>query len=86
MFKSGVARTFGRSAFARPASTILSSTRSAVGNNALRALSARYASTEAGKTGKIHQVIGAVVDVKFDTEQLPAILNALETENGATFG
>ncbi|KMU84955.1 ATP synthase subunit beta [Coccidioides immitis H538.4] len=82
MFKSGVARTFGRSAFARPASTILSSTRSAVGNNALRALSARYASTEAGKTGKIHQVIGAVVDVKFDTEQLPAILNALETENG----
>ncbi|WP_136651762.1 F0F1 ATP synthase subunit beta [Paracoccus aeridis] len=31
-------------------------------------------------TGKITQVIGAVVDVKFD-DQLPAILNALETEN-----
>ncbi|GMG82483.1 F0F1 ATP synthase subunit beta [Paralimibaculum aggregatum] len=30
--------------------------------------------------GKIAQVIGAVVDVKFD-EHLPAILNALETEN-----
>ena len=31
-------------------------------------------------TGMITQVIGAVVDVKFD-DQLPAILNALETEN-----
>ncbi|MBV0891593.1 F0F1 ATP synthase subunit beta [Paracoccus sp. Z118] len=31
-------------------------------------------------TGKITQVIGAVVDVQFD-DQLPAILNALETEN-----
>src|SRR3954471_23808883 len=31
-------------------------------------------------TGKISQVIGAVVDVAFDGE-LPAILNALETDN-----
>ncbi|WP_308911737.1 F0F1 ATP synthase subunit beta [Pseudokordiimonas caeni] len=31
-------------------------------------------------TGRITQVIGAVVDVQFD-DQLPAILNALETEN-----
>ncbi|MDO5646748.1 F0F1 ATP synthase subunit beta [Paracoccus sp. (in: a-proteobacteria)] len=31
-------------------------------------------------TGKITQVIGAVVDVQFDSH-LPAILNALETEN-----
>ncbi|NNU15934.1 F0F1 ATP synthase subunit beta [Parvularcula sp. ZS-1/3] len=31
--------------------------------------------------GKIAQVIGAVVDVEFD-EHLPAILNALETDNG----
>ena len=31
-------------------------------------------------TGRITQVIGAVVDVQFDNE-LPAILNALETEN-----
>ena len=30
--------------------------------------------------GKITQVIGAVVDVQFD-DQLPAILNALETSN-----
>ncbi|KAI5841833.1 P-loop containing nucleoside triphosphate hydrolase protein [Morchella snyderi] len=30
--------------------------------------------------GKIHQVIGAVVDVKFDSEQLPPILNALNTD------
>lgn len=32
-------------------------------------------------TGRITQVIGAVVDVKFDTN-LPAILSALETTNG----
>jgi F-type H+-transporting ATPase subunit beta len=32
-------------------------------------------------TGHITQVIGAVIDVKFDG-QLPEILNALETENG----
>ncbi len=34
----------------------------------------------AQKTGKITQVIGAVVDVQFDGE-LPQILNAIETEN-----
>ncbi|MCY4541187.1 MAG: F0F1 ATP synthase subunit beta [Rhodobacteraceae bacterium] len=33
-----------------------------------------------GNTGRITQVIGAVVDVKFDSE-LPEILNALETRN-----
>jgi F-type H+-transporting ATPase subunit beta len=33
-------------------------------------------------TGKVTQVIGAVVDVQFENE-LPAILNALETKNGA---
>ncbi len=33
------------------------------------------------KVGQITQVIGAVVDVHFDGE-LPAILNALETDNG----
>ncbi len=34
----------------------------------------------AAATGKVTQVIGAVVDVHFD-EHLPAILNALETDN-----
>jgi F-type H+-transporting ATPase subunit beta len=34
----------------------------------------------AGATGRISQVIGAVVDVTF-TGQLPAILSALETDN-----
>ena len=33
--------------------------------------------------GKVRQVIGAVVDVQFDGH-LPAILNALETDNAAT--
>ena len=37
-------------------------------------------STAANVKGKISQVIGAVVDVEFDGH-LPAILNALETEN-----
>jgi F-type H+-transporting ATPase subunit beta len=35
----------------------------------------------AGGRGRVSQVIGAVVDVNFDGE-LPAILNALETDNG----
>src|SRR5438270_534762 len=37
--------------------------------------------TPTNQVGRITQVIGAVVDVKFDGE-LPAILNALETRNG----
>src|ERR1700738_3168999 len=36
--------------------------------------------TPANQIGRISQVIGAVVDVKFEGE-LPAILNALETSN-----
>src|SRR5690349_22559688 len=41
------------------------------------------ATAQAGsnKSGKITQVIGAVVDVQFEGN-LPAILNALETTNG----
>ncbi len=35
----------------------------------------------AKNTGKITQVNGAVVDVKFDEDKMPAILNALETDN-----
>src|SRR5512133_3187529 len=37
--------------------------------------------TSANQTGRITQVIGAVVDVQFEGH-LPAILNALETNNG----
>src|SRR5919199_636750 len=36
--------------------------------------------TGSNQIGRITQVIGAVVDVQFE-EHLPAILNALETEN-----
>ncbi|MBO6717187.1 MAG: F0F1 ATP synthase subunit beta [Rhizobiaceae bacterium] len=36
-----------------------------------------------GAVGKVHQVIGAVVDVAF-TDELPPILNALETDNQGT--
>src|SRR5437773_6975437 len=38
------------------------------------------AMTESNRTGKVTQVMGAVVDVQFDGH-LPAILNALETKN-----
>jgi len=41
---------------------------------------ATKAATAAAATGKISQVIGAVVDVSFEGE-LPAILSALETDN-----
>ena len=39
------------------------------------------ASPKANNTGKVSQVLGAVVDVQFDGE-LPYILNALECDNG----
>ncbi len=38
------------------------------------------ANNEAKQAGRVTQVMGAVVDVRFDGE-LPAILNALETDN-----
>ena len=33
------------------------------------------------KTGKIIQVMGPVVDVEFEDEELPAIRDALEVQN-----
>jgi len=41
----------------------------------------KSASSAGGKTGKIVQVMGAVVDVQF-SGHLPEILNSLETDNG----
>ena len=37
--------------------------------------------TKTNAKGKLLQVIGAVVDVSFEDGELPAILNALETDN-----
>ncbi|CDH58366.1 atp synthase f1 beta subunit [Lichtheimia corymbifera JMRC:FSU:9682] len=45
------------------------------------AVKARSYATEATSTGQIRSVIGAVVDVQFDQENLPAILNALEVQD-----
>jgi F-type H+-transporting ATPase subunit beta len=42
---------------------------------------AKKPAASAGATGRVRQVMGAVVDVQFD-DDLPAILNALETDNG----
>jgi len=49
----------------------------------LRPVAARTMATEAksGAVGKVRTVIGAVVDVKFDGENLPPILNALEVQD-----
>ena len=46
---------------------------------AKKAAASKAAAT--GNTGKISQIIGAVVDVSFAGGQLPAILSALETDN-----
>ncbi|MCJ1442165.1 MAG: atp2, beta subunit of the F1 sector of mitochondrial F1F0 ATP synthase [Stictis urceolatum] len=77
MFRSGVARSLRTAAF-RP--TAAARTFAPLKKNFAPALSARFASSKA-QDGAIHQVIGAVVDVKFPTDVLPPILNALETEN-----
>ena len=47
---------------------------------AARKAPAKKAASSAA-TGKVRQVMGAVVDVQFDGH-LPEILNALETDNG----
>jgi F-type H+-transporting ATPase subunit beta len=57
---SGLARTLGRSAFARPQSTRRAF--EPLRKHALPAVAARFASSDSAKQGKIHQVIGAVVD------------------------
>ncbi|GME27791.1 alpha-glucan-branching enzyme protein [Neofusicoccum parvum] len=78
---SGINRSLRASAFRRPA---LRSAFQPIKKNFAPALSARFASTDVAQGGKIHQVIGAVVDVKFEGEKLPPILNALTTKNGET--
>ncbi|KXL42717.1 hypothetical protein M433DRAFT_82096 [Acidomyces richmondensis BFW] len=74
MLKNGIARSLRASAY-RPALRHAFQPRVAA-----PIITQRFASSGVGD-GKIHQVIGAVVDVKFDTEQLPPILNALTTDN-----
>merc|ERR1712032_370082 len=80
MLKSGFQRSLLRASLRRPAT--VQRAFQPIKKSFAPALAARFASTDAQRDGKIHQVIGAVVDVKFDTEQLPAILNALTTDNG----
>ncbi|KAF5990099.1 ATP synthase subunit beta, mitochondrial [Fusarium bulbicola] len=75
MFKSGI------SSFARAARPAVLPRRALRPSSLRLPISSRWASTASVGSGKIHQVIGAVVDVKFDTQKLPAILNSLETEN-----
>ncbi|KAK8025477.1 ATP synthase beta chain mitochondrial precursor [Apiospora arundinis] len=78
MFKSGIS-SFARAA--RP--TFTAGARRVARPASLRfPITSRFASTANGVgDGKIYQVIGAVVDVKFDGAKLPPILNALQTEN-----
>ncbi|KAH9272690.1 ATP synthase subunit beta, mitochondrial [Batrachochytrium salamandrivorans] len=44
-------------------------------------MSAAGLSTEAASLGAVRSVIGAVVDVQFESGSLPPILNALEVQN-----
>ncbi|MCC0012419.1 MAG: F0F1 ATP synthase subunit beta [Rhodobiaceae bacterium] len=44
-------------------------------------MAAKKKAASGGATGRVVQVMGAVVDVRFD-EELPPIMNALETDNG----
>ncbi|KAI8574983.1 hypothetical protein K450DRAFT_194813, partial [Umbelopsis ramanniana AG] len=46
-------------------------------------LKVRNYATETHSTGEIRSVIGAVVDVQFEQDTLPAILNALEVQDSA---
>lgn len=80
MLKSAITRPLRASAFRRSAT--VQRAFQPIKSSFTPALSTRFASTDSARDGKIHQVIGAVVDVKFDTEQLPPILNALTTDNG----
>ncbi|ROT34971.1 ATP synthase beta chain [Sodiomyces alkalinus F11] len=78
MFKSGISSC---ARAARP-SFAAAATRRTIKPASLRFPAAtRWASTAGVGDGKIYQVIGAVVDVKFDGTKLPPILNALETQN-----
>jgi len=67
-------------AAAKPATTKAPAKKPAAKKPAAAAQSSAPKAVAGAATGKIVQVIGAVVDVEF-TGTLPAILNALETEN-----
>ncbi|NBU28077.1 MAG: F0F1 ATP synthase subunit beta, partial [Caulobacteraceae bacterium] len=67
-------------AAAKPAADKAPAKKPAARKTAAAAQSSAPKAVTGAATGKIVQVIGAVVDVEF-TGSLPAILNALETEN-----
>ncbi|KAJ3223682.1 atp2, beta subunit of the F1 sector of mitochondrial F1F0 ATP synthase [Chytriomyces hyalinus] len=62
--------------FAARALSSAASTRSS-----FTASSRRFLATAGGSLGKVRSVIGAVVDVQFESGVLPPILNALEVQN-----
>ncbi|MDX8502569.1 F0F1 ATP synthase subunit beta [Mesorhizobium sp. VK4C] len=65
---------------AAPAKKAATPAKAAAPAQAATAKSASVAAKRVGAAGKVRQVIGAVVDVQFE-DHLPAILNALETDN-----
>merc|ERR1712000_760028 len=81
MLKSGIARALGKSARPTFARSTITPLRQKAAPAFAQPFARRWASTDKAQDGKIHQVIGAVVDVKFDGETLPPILNGLETDN-----
>merc|ERR1712000_536221 len=81
MLKSGIARALGKSARPTFARSTITPLRQKAAPAFAQPFARRWAPTDKAQDGKIHQVIGAVVDVKFDGETLPPILNGLETDN-----
>lgn len=80
LFSSGLARTFGRAAFARPAAPVARAAFQPLRTNGLPSL--RKYATEASQTGKIHQVIGAVVDGMFCLPCLDPVIPIHLSEKG----
>ncbi|KAL9537311.1 atp2, beta subunit of the F1 sector of mitochondrial F1F0 ATP synthase, partial [Mucor bainieri] len=49
--------------------------------SAMKPMAVKAYTTQAASAGQIRSVIGAVVDVQFEQDNLPAILNALEVKD-----
>ncbi len=91
MAKAATPKTAAKAAPAKEAATAPAAAKAAPAKKAAapakaaaaapaKAAAASVSAKRVGAAGKVRQVIGAVVDVQFE-DHLPAILNALETEN-----
>ncbi|KAG0735248.1 hypothetical protein G6F25_011210 [Rhizopus arrhizus] len=63
------------------ASRAVQKANAALFNNVAKPMAVRAYASQAASAGQIRSVIGAVVDVQFEQDNLPAILNALEVQD-----